>query len=108
VEIPKFSQMCGGTMNLKLLAVVFVVVNVAACIAMMLDKSYAIKNKWRLSETFLLSFSLLGGGSGLIFGMIFFKHKLSKMKFRVVAPLGICLYTAAVIYFIWIGKIIWV
>ncbi len=99
--------MRGGIMDLIAIAVFFVVINLASCIAMMFDKSYAIKNKWRLSENFLLSFSLFGGGIGLMLGMIFFKHKLSKMKFKVVPTLGICMYAAAVLYFIWIGKIVW-
>lgn len=94
-------------MDFKFLTIAFVLINLVACVAMMLDKSYAVKNKWRLSETFLLSFSLFGGGVGLMIGMIIFRHKLSKLKFRVAAPLGICLYSAAIIYFIWIEKIVW-
>ncbi len=94
-------------MDLKILAIGLVLINFAACIAMMLDKSYAVKNKWRLSEAFLLSFSLFGGGIGLMMGMILFRHKLSKLKFRVIAPLGICVYTAVIFYFIWTEKIIW-
>ena len=49
-------------MDFKFLTIAFVLINLVACVAMMLDKSYAVKNKWRLSETFLLSFSLFGGG----------------------------------------------
>lgn len=93
-------------MDLKILSVILIAINFAACLAMMLDKSYAIKNKWRLSETFLLSFTVFGGGVGLMMGMLFFKHKLSKMKFKVIPTLGICAYTAAGLYFIWIGKIV--
>ena len=94
-------------MDLIVIAVYFVVINLAACVAMMVDKSYAIKNKWRLSESFLLGFSLFGGGIGLMMGMIIFKHKLSKMKFKVIPTLGISIYTAAILYFIRIGKIVW-
>ncbi len=94
-------------MDLKILAISGGLINLVACLVMMIDKSYAIKNKWRLSEAFLLSFSLFGGGAGLMMGMILFRHKLSKMKFRVIGPLGIFLYAAIIFYFIWIGKIVW-
>jgi len=94
-------------MNLKIIAIIVILINVIACMAMMLDKSYAVKNKWRLSESFLLSFSFIGGGVGLMIGMIVFRQKLSKLKFRIIAPLGTCLYTAAFLYFMWIEKIAW-
>ncbi len=92
-------------MDLKLLSSIFILINFVACFMMMLDKSYAVKNKWRLSENFLLSFSIIGGGVGLAIGMVVFRHKLSKLKFRIVAPLGIFVYTAVIFYFIWIDKI---
>lgn len=94
-------------MDFKLLTTIFILINILACFMMMLDKSYAVKNKWRLSESFLLSFSIVGGGIGLIMGMVIFRHKLSKLKFRIIAPLSICIYTAAIFYFIWIEKIMW-
>lgn len=94
-------------MDLKILATLLLLINVAACVAMMLDKYYAVKNKWRISETFLLGFSLFGGGFGLMIGMIVFRHKLSKLKFRIIAPLGGCIYTVSILYFILIEKITW-
>jgi len=93
-------------MDLKTVAVFFVLINGFASIAMMLDKYYAVKKKWRLSEAFLLSFSFLGGGVGLAIGMLAFRHKLSKLKFRVIVPLGICLYMTLFFYLIWIEKIV--
>lgn len=71
-------------MSIELLLIFYLVVNVIAFISMMLDKWFAIKQKWRLSEFYLLSVGVLGGSVGMTLGMICFKHKLSKLHFRFV------------------------
>lgn len=59
-----------------------------AWLTMGLDKYFAIRKKYRISEFILLFLALLGGGIGTMAGMICFRHKISKTKFRVLAPLG--------------------
>lgn len=75
-------------MTLKIIWLLFIAVNLSAFISMLLDKYYAVKGKWRISEFFLLSHGFLSGGVGLLMAMIVGRHKLSKIKFRVVATLG--------------------
>lgn len=75
-------------MSLKVVWGIVMLVNISAFISMLLDKYYAVKGKWRISEFFLLSHGFLSGGIGLLMAMIIGRHKLSKVKFRVIATLG--------------------
>ena len=52
-----------------------------------LDKYYAIKNKWRISEDILLTCAFLFGGVGAYLGMQQFRHKTKQPKFKVLIPL---------------------
>ena len=62
------------------------------------DKLLAKAHKRRISESTLLFCALLAGGFGAMFGMVLFNHKTSKMKFRILVPLLICLEILAVYY----------
>ncbi len=61
--------------------------NVFAFIIYGVDKRRAIKKNWRISEQFLLTLALLGGGISSFLGMRVFRHKTQTMKFRVGVPL---------------------
>lgn len=72
-----------------------------AWLTMGVDKYLAIRKKYRISEFFLLFLALVGGGIGTMAGMICFRHKISKVKFRVLAPLGtliVCFVLAIITY----------
>ncbi len=47
----------------------------------------AEKKRWRISENTLIILGLLGGSTGILIGMVMFKHKLSKKKFYIGIPL---------------------
>ena len=64
-----------------------VLVNIISFILMGYDKYSAIKKQSRISETALLTISLLGGSIGTLFGMIIFHHKTKKLKFIILVPL---------------------
>ncbi len=53
------------------------------------DKLLAKNRKRRISEKFLLLVTFFMGGAGGMFGMIFFNHKTSKMKFRIFVPFAV-------------------
>ncbi len=87
---------------LPFLTVAFLL-NLVAFIFYGVDKRRAIKGKWRIAETTLLLFSVLGAGIGSWFGMKAFRHKTLHLKFTITVPLfavlytvffGICLYFA--------------
>lgn len=62
-------------------------INVVAFFMYGLDKSKAKKGKWRIKESTLLIFSLLGGGIGSLIGMKIHRHKTQKAKFTIGVPL---------------------
>ncbi len=61
--------------------------NLFTFILMGLDKTFAIKQRNRISERNLLSLAFLGGSLGMYFGMIVFHHKTHKMLFSLGVPL---------------------
>jgi len=77
---------------------VFAIINFIAFILMALDKFYAVKGKWRISEAALVTVSFFGGSLGTLLGMIVCKHKINKVKFRYGVP---------VIVFLQLGGCMW-
>jgi hypothetical protein len=74
-----------------------VIINIIAFIFYGIDKRKAIKQKWRIKESILLFFSILGGGVGSFFGMKVFHHKTQKKKFIILVPVFTIIF-AIVIY----------
>ena len=66
------------------LIIYLVIINLIAFLLCYIDKRNAIKNIYRISETSLLSISLMGGCFGMLFGMYMFHHKTRKLKFKLV------------------------
>lgn len=64
-----------------------IIINVIAFISMGLDKYYAKKNKWRISEMTLFFLAIILGSVGSILGMKYFHHKTKKKKFIIFMPL---------------------
>jgi uncharacterized membrane protein YsdA (DUF1294 family) len=63
-----------------------------------LDKFMAMRGGRRIPEARLLVFSAFGMAPGLLFGMLFFKHKTSKKSF--VAGAFFALLTSIAVYFL--------
>ena len=61
-----------------------IIINIMTFIMYGIDKQQAIKNNYRISETTLLTLSLIGGSLGSILGMIIFHHKTKKLKFKLL------------------------
>jgi uncharacterized membrane protein YsdA (DUF1294 family) len=66
---------------------VFFIINTVSFILMGLDKEYAKRQAWRISEQFLLSLALLGGALGIFSGMFYFRHKTRKTIFILGVPI---------------------
>lgn len=83
---------------MEIFIIYLVVINLLALIMYGVDKRRAIKNKWRIRESVLLSFSLIGGGIGSLIGMKLFHHKTNKMKFKLLIPLFTIVFVISIYY----------
>ena len=79
----------------------FLVVNIAAFILYGIDKARAKNRKWRVSERTLLLPAVLGGGWGAALGMLIFKHKTKRQKFKTAVTLSMIAYTAVIAFLLW-------
>lgn len=77
------------------------IVNILALGIMGIDKLLAIKGKRRISENTLLIFALLGGGVGFSLSMVLFRHKLSKVRFRIIAGASVVFYWMGLFFYIY-------
>ncbi|MBE6915059.1 MAG: DUF1294 domain-containing protein [Ruminococcaceae bacterium] len=68
------------------------VINLITLIAFGLDKLFAVRKQFRVSEKALLTLSAVGGCVGALVGMVLFHHKTSKPKFRYTVPILFCIY----------------
>lgn len=62
-------------------------INIISLIIYGIDKLLAIKQQTRISETALITLSILGGSIGSLLGMYIFHHKTKKIKFIILNPL---------------------
>ena len=82
---------------MKLLFLLMLTWNVITFIIMGIDKYKAKHDKQRISEKNLLLCALLMGAVGIGLGMMGFRHKTQKLKFKVLVPVTLII-NAAVIY----------
>jgi len=74
-------------LGLKILMAGYVLWNGYVFIAMGRDKRRAKWHQWRIPEANLLLMGAAFGGVGLYAGMRYFRHKTSRSKFFIGAPL---------------------
>lgn len=79
--------------EIALLTYIFVI-NMVAFLIMALDKVRARKDAWRIKEITMMLVALLGGATGILLGMVVFRHKINKNKFSVGIPLLLLLNKA--------------
>lgn len=76
---------------MELILLYLLLVNAAGFILMLVDKSKARKNKWRIPEATLLAVALVGGSIGSLIGMKTVRHKTKKPVFYIGIPFIIAL-----------------
>ena len=74
-------------------------INILLFICMGIDKSRAMKNKWRIPENTLMLLAIAGGSIGGIAGMYLFRHKTKHTKFKIGFPIILLLQIGILIYF---------
>lgn len=75
------------------------VINVVAFVIFGIDKSKARRGKWRIPESTLILFSIIGGAAGSLLGMLLFHHKTRHGKFCLLVPLSLVLWIALLAWF---------
>lgn len=73
-----------------------IIINLAAIIATIADKSSAKRRAWRIPESTLLLLSLLGGSISMLITMLIIRHKTKHIKFMLGIPAIIVLQIAAI------------
>lgn len=68
------------------LIIYLVLMNILAFILYGLDKSFARKHRRRIPENVLFGVAVIGGGLGSYAGMMYFRHKTKKDKFKYGVP----------------------
>lgn len=73
-------------------------VGMATFLLMGLDKRLARLRLWRIPEKTLFLFAMIGGAPGGWLGMLFFRHKTRRPKFRIGFPLLSLLWAGIYLY----------
>ena len=79
---------------------ILVLWNIITFMLMAIDKYKAVRGKWRISESALLTAAFAMGGVGSLLGAIVFHHKTRKWKFRILLPVAL-LFNISLIFLIW-------
>ncbi len=81
---------------MKLLLLILLVLNIRSFAIMGIDKYKAKHDKPRTSEKNLILSALFMGAIGIGLGMMAFRHKTQKIKFKVLVPIALIINAAAV------------
>lgn len=79
-----------------------ILINLIGFLSMGLDKNKARRGKWRIKERTLFLIALVGGSTGSLCGMYFFRHKTKHRSFVIGIPAILILQAAGFVsyYFI--------
>ena len=70
----------------------FFLINLIALLSMAWDKWLAREKKRRIPESTLLGLALAGGATGILAGMLIFRHKIRKPRFIFGVPMVLLLH----------------
>jgi len=86
---------------IKIIGSYLILINLVGYLSMLIDKKKAIKNKWRIKESTLLLFAILGGSIGSYLGMKRFRHKTKHIKFTLGIPFILFCQIALIIFILY-------
>ncbi|MGG7177274.1 DUF1294 domain-containing protein [Clostridium paraputrificum] len=82
----------------KYFIIYLIFINIFAFIFMFVDKKRAIRNKWRIRESTLITLSIFGGSIGILLGIQSFRHKTKHKKFTIGVPIILIIQISTIIY----------
>ena len=65
---------------------ILLVWNLIVYVVYTVDKQRARHKQWRVPESVLLTLAFAAGGLGALLGMIFNRHKIRQLKFKILVP----------------------
>jgi len=71
---------------IQIVVLYILLVNLGGFVAFGVDKKKSQRAKWRIPETTLMTFALLGGSPGCLLAMNLFRHKTQKPLFYIGIP----------------------
>lgn len=82
---------------LRIVILYLVAINVVTFLLYGIDKFKAKRSKWRIPESVLLGFAVIGGSVGAWLGMMVWRHKTQHKKFKYGIPLILAIQIALLI-----------
>ena len=87
-------------MYIYLLVGFLVIINVVTFCLFGIDKSAAVKEKWRIPNLVLLGLAAFGGSIGAWAGMYTFRHKTQKWYYTITVPVMLLLQITLIVLLI--------
>lgn len=85
---------------MRVLLVIYVIINVLTFLAFVVDKMRAKAKSWRIPEAHLLGLCFIGGALGGLAAMQLVRHKTRHLKFTIGVPLFLLAQLAVGFYLI--------
>ena len=82
---------------LRVVILYLVAINVVTFLLYGIDKFKAKRSRWRIPESVLLGFAVIGGSVGAWLGMMVWRHKTQHKKFKYGIPLILAIQIALLI-----------
>ena len=74
------------------------VISIASVFLTIKDKKVAKSHQWRVPESVLMFFGLIGGAEAMLFTMKKIRHKTKHIKFMLGLPLEIALHISVLVW----------
>ena len=87
-------------MYINLLVGFLVIINIVTFCLYGIDKSAAVKEKWRIPNRVLLGLATIGGSIGAWAGMYIFRHKTQKWYYTITVPVMLLLQITLIVLLI--------
>ena len=84
-------------MNINSAIGYLVIINIVTFCLYGLDKSAAVKEKWRIPNRVLLGLAALGGSIGAWAGMYTFRHKTQEWYYTITVPVMLLLQITLIV-----------